>query len=232
MIVLGALSVLCGLYFAWWSGNFDATSAGLPPEMQRQFQQQVELTEKQAGGLKFRTIILVMGIIPLAVGAVLGGLGFYVRGGSLGFIITGAVVVAGVLLVTGIALLAGVVQSAAMGGPVFAAAAICIYGVPFAMTLLLMVWLVQAARAASHVAMARRQYQAQLWQYQQSQQAYLQQGRPEAGGAPQPPPAGMGYHYPAPQQTPPGPSTGSPAPPPADPPSERTGPPDGTPPQG
>ena len=231
MIVVGALSVLCGLYFAWWSGNFDATSAGLPPEMQRQFQQQVELTERQAGGMKFRTIILVMGIVPLVVGAVLGGLGFYVRGGSLGTIITGIVIVAGVLLVTGIALLAGVVQSGAMGGPVFAAAAICIYGVPFALTLMLMVWLVQAARAASQVVMARRQYQAQMGQYQQYQQAYLQQGQapsqPPASSAP-PQPSWMGYHYPRPQPPAPGPTT----PPPADPPSERTGPPDGTPPQG
>lgn len=219
MIVLGALSVLCGLYMAWQSGSFDLSTAAATPELQRQMQQQIEAAEKQTG-VSFRTVMLVMGVIPLATGAVLGGLGFYVRGGSLGVVVTGTVVVGCMLLVTGVTLLLGVLQGAAVGGPAFAAAAACQCGIPFGMLILLMVWLIQAARSASRIAMARQQHQAQMWHYQQYQQAYLQQGQqatPQHPALPgQPPASGMGYHY-APPQAP-----GQPG--------ERKDPPDGTPP--
>lgn len=233
MIVVGALSVVCGLYIAWVSGNFDPSAAGGPPELQRQMQQQVEMFESQTG-FSFRSLMLVMGVVPLVAGALLGGLGFYVRGGSLGFIIAGAVVVGGMLLITGAMLLVGLLQSAAMGGPVVAAAMLCQCGVPFVLLSVLMVWLVQAARVASRISLARQQYQAQVWQYQQYQQAYLRQQNASLPPQPAPPP-GMGYHFPQPSASQP-PTSQPPSPPPGQPPVgpplERKDPPDGAPPAG
>ena len=221
MIVIGALSVLCGLWIAWQSSAFDPAAPGVPPEFQRQMQQQIETFESQSG-MSFRTLLLVMGVAPLAVGAVLGGLGLYVRGGSFGVVITAAILTGALLLVVGLVLLAGLLQSAAMGGAVVALGVACQCGVPFALLAVLMVWLVQAARAASQITLARQNYQAQMWHYQQYQQAYLQQGQPPQGY----PPESMGYGYPPPPPPP------APAPPPSGPPAESKDPPDGTSPQG
>lgn len=215
MIVIGALSVLCGLWIAWQSSAFDPTGPGLPPEFQRQMQQQVEAFESQTG-MSFRTLLLGMGVAPLAVGAVLGGLGFYVRNGSFGVVITAIILTGGLLLITGLVLLAGLLQSVAMGGAVVAVGVACQCGVPFALLALLMVWLVQTARAASRIALARQHYQAQMWHYQQYQQAYLQQSQHQQDQ----PPAGMGYSYPPPPQAhaPPPPSPERKDPPPSNPP--------------
>lgn len=206
MIVVGALSVLCGLYIAWQSG-FDASSAPTP-ELQRQMQQQIETVEQQTG-VSFRTVMLIMGIGPLVAGALLGGLGFYVRGGSFAFVIAGAVVVGGMLVITGLTLLIGLLSSAAMGGPVVALVFACQCGVPFAMLSVLMVWLVQAARNGARIATARQQYQAQLWQYQQYRQAYLQNPQQQQTQPGRPPTTGMGYHGPPPAPLPPQPGSSS-----------------------
>ena len=226
MIVVGALSVLCGLWMAWQSNNFDPAAPGVPSELQRQMQQQVEMFETQTG-MAFRTLMLAVAFVPLAVGAVLGGLGFYVRGGSFGVVITALVLTGVLLLITAVLLLGGVLQGAAMGGPVFAAGMLCQCGVPFVLLVLLTVWLVQAARGASRLASARQQHQAQAWQHQQYQQAYLRQTQQQ--GPQGPPPAGMGYSFPPPVQPPQQPP---PPPPPAPqrPPESGTGPGDAPPP--
>jgi hypothetical protein len=71
--------------------------------------------------------------------------------------------------------------------------------------------------------MAKKQYEAQLWQYEQYQQAYLQRPPQGQGGpAPQQPPQGLGYGY-----TPPAPTA-----PPPEAPGEQKEPPDAAPPQG
>jgi len=226
MIVVGVLFVLFGLcmgVFSWMIRQPGFTSSPEFAQAQEHFRQ----AEIQSG-MSVETMLLVSGIVPLALGALFGGLGFFVRGGGFGAIITGIVASAGLLLLLGLGTLGTLVASAANPSNL---AGVCVYLVPFGLVLLLLVWLIQAARAASRVAAARQQHQAQAWQYQQYQQAYLQQGQapsqPPASSAP-PQPSWMGYHYPRPQPPAPGPTT----PPPADPPSERTGPPDGTPPQG
>jgi hypothetical protein len=224
MIVVGAMSVLCGLFLAWQARDFDASSAATP-ELRKQMEQQIELVESQTGA-SFQTLMFVAAFVPLAVGALVGGVGFFVRGGSLASVIIGAILVGGLVLVTGLVLIAGLIQGA-VAGPVVAIASLCIYGLPLALLGLLFVWLLQAARAASRVALARQQYQAQLWQYQQYQQAYLQQGQQTQA----PPSQGMGYHAVPPQQTPTPTNTASP-PPPADSSSERKDPPDGAAPEG
>lgn len=199
MIVIGALAVLCGLYVAWQSRNIDSGELYATPELQRQMQQNIDLFESQTG-MAFRTLMLVMAFVPLAVGAVLGAMGFYVRGGSFGFIVASSILTGLMLLATGAGLVLGALQGAMMGGPLVASAAVCQCGVPFALLSVLMYWLVRAMRGASRLALAHRNYQAQLWQYQQYQQAYLQNPPPQ-----QAPPTGMGYSHPP--QAPPSPET-------------------------
>ena len=221
MIVVGALSVGCGLCTAYHARNFDPGQAGASPEVQQQLQQQISLFETQTG-MSFQNVLAAMGIIPLVIGAVVGAVGFYVRTGSFGWTVAATVITAGLLLITLGVLLVGLIQGAA-AGPVFALAATCIYGAPATLLALLMGWLVQAIRAGSHVEAARQRYQAQLWQYQQYQQAYLQQAQQSQ------PPAGMGYHYPMPpalQQPAPG-VPPPPPPPPAAEAAEPKEPPDG-----
>ena len=159
----------------------------------------------------------------LGVGALFAGMGFFVRGGGLVAVILAIALTSALELFFGVTILMGVIQAAA-GNPT-ATAGICVYLLPFALLVLLLVWLVQAVRNASRVAIARQQHQAQLWQYQQYQQAYLQQMQQNA------PPGGMGYYYPsqqAPAQQPPSQQ----ASPPQDLPPERKDPPDAPPAQG
>ena len=217
MIFIGVLSVACGLCIAYQARNFDPTQAAPSPELARQMEQQVAMFESQTG-MNFQKFMAAMGIIPLAVGAVIGAMGFYVRGGSFGWIIAACVLVGMLLLATGLVFLVGLLQGLAAGALVGIAAA-CVYGVPFLLLALLLVWLIQAARVSSRIAQARQQYQAQMWQYQQYQQAYLQESQ-------QPQPPGMGYHYPAPPPAPP------PAATPPPPPPEHKDPPDAAAPQG
>jgi hypothetical protein len=218
MTVVGALFVLCGLgmgAISWMARQQEFLSGPEFAQAREQFRQ----AEMQSG-LPIETMLLIMGVIPLAVGALFGGLGFFVRGGGFGAVVTGIVASSGVLLLLGLMILGTLVAAAANPSNI---AGVCVYVVPFAIVLLLLVWLIQAARAASRVAAARQQYQAQVWQYQQYQQAYLQQSQSQ----PQQP--GMGYHYPPPPAPP------APAPPPAAPPPpspETKDPPDAAAPQG
>ena len=220
MIVTGVLCVACGLCTAYQARNFDPGAANLPPEVARQMEQQMTLFETQTG-MSFQKAMAAVGIVPLAVGAVIGGMGFFVRGGSFGWIIAASVLVGMLLLGAGLILLIGLIQGLS-AGPAFALAATCVYGVPFLLLALLLVWLIQAARASSRVALAKQQYQAQVWHYQQYQQAYLQQS-PQAQ---QPSSTGMGYHNPAPPPAPP------PAAPPPPAPPDQKDPPDAPPAQG
>jgi hypothetical protein len=222
-VTVGALAVLCGLFMAWQARDFDISQAAATPELQKQMEQQIELMESQTGAT-FQALMFALAFVPLAVGALVGGVGFFVRGGSLAGVITGAILVGGLVVWTALVLIAGLIQGA-VAGPLVAFASLCIYGLPLAMLGLLFLWLIQAARAASRVALARQQYQAQLWQYQQYQQAYLQQGQQSQ---PQPP-QGMGYHAVPPPQPPAAPA--APTSPPDTPPAENRQASDGGPPQ-
>lgn len=207
MIVVGVLFVLCGLGMGVFSWVIKQPGVMSSPEF-AQAQEHFRQAEAQSG-MAIETMLLIMGVVPLATGALFGGLGFFVRGGGFGAVVTGIVASSGVLLLLGLMILGTLLGAAANPS---SAAGVCVYVVPFGLVLLLLVWLIQAARAASRVAAARQQYQAQAWQYQQYQQAYLQQSPPQQ----QP---GMGYHYPPPPAPPA-------APPPAPPPPEQKDPPD------
>jgi hypothetical protein len=234
MIVLGVLSVACGLCLAFMGGMMDSPEMLQSPQYQ-QLQQQFQQIERETG-LTLQRFFVVMGIVPLAIGAILGALGFFVRGGGK-VAVMGSIVLVSILLV-GLALviLGGIIQALTIGGGPEFMIGICVYIIPLGLLLLLLVWLIQAARASSRVELARQQYQMQMWQYEQYQQAYLQQNLQQQGTVP--PPTGMGYGYPPAQQpaAPPGaaPSTppSSASPPPTDPFAERKDPSDGASPQG
>jgi hypothetical protein len=215
MIAVGVMAVVCGLFLAYRANESDLEQLAPTPEAQREAQQQIEWLESQTG-ISFHTLALIVAFVPLAIGALVGGVGFYVRGGSLGWTIAGMILVGVMALMTAVALLLGVIQGAA-GAPIVAVASVCQFGLPLALLVILFIWLVQAVRAASGVALARKQYEAQLWQYQHYQQAYLQHTQQR----PPPPQQGLGYGYPP-----------SPAPPPADASPDGKEPPDGASPPG
>ena len=195
MIGLGALAVLFGLASAWHASRFDPADLNIPPEAQREMVKQLEEVEKQTG-ISARRLMTVAAAVPLVLGAVLGGLGFFVRGGRFGPVVGGLVLVALASLLLGMATLVGVAQGAAMGGPALALAVLLVYGVPLALMVFLLLLLVRAARLSSGVDLARQQMQAQMLYYQQQQQAFLR-------ASPQPPAArGLGYHQYAPPKAP------------------------------
>ena len=215
MIVLGVLAVLFGLCLAFMGTMFDNpefTSSPQYAQMQQQFQQ----VERELG-IPVQRLFVIMGAVPLAIGAILGALGFGVRGGSRGVAIGAIVFVALLLALLGVVMLGGLVQLLASGGRPDMLLGMCVYGVPFVLLIFVTVWLVQAVRAAGAIEAAQRNYHAQMWQYQQQQQAYLRPGQPPAPSQPGPTPSGMGYHVPPPPQTP------------AAPPPEPKDPPDGPP---
>jgi hypothetical protein len=209
MIVMGALAVMFGLAVA-------VTGAVCLPELlQRpEFQpmrEQFDRAERESG-ISAQQIMVRTGAVPLAIGAVLGALGFVVRGGTKGAITASLVVVSITVVLQALMILVMLVQLTASGQAPQAILVACFYGVPLLPMLLILFWLVQAARAVPKVEWARQHYQSQLAQYQQYQQAYLQnaqQQQPPPGQqgtyqppAPQPPPSGMGYHISTPPITP------------------------------
>ena len=218
MIVLGVLYVFCGLCMAgmgWVMQQPDFTSQPQYAELQKTI-----ATVEQQAGVSMQTILFMMGLIPLIVGAVTGGLGFFVRGGGMVSVVLSVAVVGIQLLVLGLIIVMGTIQTVATDPS--QAIGVCFYIVPFVLLALTLFWLVQAARATTQVAAARQNYQAQLYQYQQYQDSYRQQTGQQQG-YPQVPPQqpGMGYQYPPPAQPP--------QQPPPQPPGDRT---DGPPPPG
>jgi len=224
MMIVGVLAVLAGLCVAYQANSFDPTDPRAIPDAQlrQQMQQQINTFETQLG-ISFRTLMLVFAAIPLLLGAVTGGVGLYVRNGGLASVVAGIVVVGLMLLGVGFALLAGLIQGMATG-PAVLVVSVCVYGVPFGLLVMLMLWLVQAARAAPRLAEARRRLEARQGQYEERQQAFRQEPGP---GYPQPPPpgqsnpnhragSGLGYSYPPPPTQPPQ-QPAPPAAPPAEP---------------
>jgi hypothetical protein len=209
MMIVGVLAVISGLCAAYWANNFDPTDpTAIPdPRMRQQMQQQINTFETQLG-ISFRTAMLFFAAVPLLLGAVTGGVGLYVRNGGLGPVIAGIVVVALMLIGVGFALLAGLIQGLA-AGPAMLVASVCVYGVPFGLLVMLMLWLVQAARAAPRLAEARRRLEARQGQYEERQQAFRQEPgpsyphQPPAQDPQQRPTSGLGYSYPPPPAPPP-----------------------------
>ena len=190
MIGLGAIAVLFGLASAWNASRFDPAAMGVTPDVQREMVRQIEDFETKTG-ISARTVMMVAAGLTLAGGAVLGTLGFFVRGGGFRSIVASLVLVGLAALVLAFATLVGLAQGV-MASPVIAAAALLTYGVPLALMLLLLSWLVRAVRLSSKVDLARQQYQAQVTWYQRQQQQAFEQ--------PPPAPTGLGYHQYRPPQ--------------------------------
>lgn len=141
-----------------------------------------------------RMFAIVCGALTFLCGIVLVGLGVPVRRGNRPAVI-GALIISSLLtlLVGGfmlLALLGGIVQ------PMLLVAA-CVTLVPLVLFGLLVIWLIQALRAAGPNLQAQMQQQAAYWQYAQQQQAYQQsmydyqqqqhQQQPPAPSSDQPP---------------------------------------------
>lgn len=221
MIVLGVLFVCGGLCYAFMTMMLNSTQFIGTPEG-RELQQRMSELEGQAG-VSLHTAFIVFGAVLLAIGALLGALGVYVRGGRRGAVYASLAVNIVLVLVLGLFVLISVAGAATMGmPPAQMASALCVFGVPLLLLGLLLVWLVQAAKAAPQLEFARQQLQNQAWQHQQYQQAYQQPYQPPYPPSPPPapapppgappaappgaPPSGPtpgGYHqYPFPPQTP------------------------------
>jgi hypothetical protein len=173
LLALGACCVGVGALAPWDQ---------LPPESLAQMQQM----ESQAG-VSVSALMIVMGVLSGLPGLVLLVLGFFVRSGGLGSLITALVVTALMLLVLLAMLLNAIVHAASGGAGVVDAAA----GIGFVLLILaafglLLAWLIQAIRQSGKIAAARQAHQMQYWQAMQ-QQAYHQIPPPPAPAPPPPP---------------------------------------------
>jgi hypothetical protein len=191
MFVLGALSLLMG-----------ACSAGVGamiPQMLQQPDFAAALAQNpEISPQLLQTRCVGFGILSLVFGMALIVLGVFVRRGGPGPII-GAIVVTSLALLIVLLNTIGPIVSPRFGAQL--GGVICMGVVALALLVLLLVWLIQAARAAPHVRLYRAQYAAGYWQYQQ----------PYAAGPYAPPPP---MHPPFPTSPPTSPPPAPPAPPP------------------
>jgi len=177
LIVLGVLTLLLG-------GCLGAVGLGTEVADAEQFIRQIEA---QPGAQPFpiaaeQALVAVkwMAAIVLGAGVAMVLLGAVVRGGNRAGLVVSLILGAGLALLLGAALLASVV-AAAGGQPMALVGGACLYGLPFALVCLALVWLVQGLANAGKVDAARayvQQWQQQYaWQQQQQQQAYAAQLR-------------------------------------------------------
>jgi hypothetical protein len=177
MIVLGVLLLLMG-------GCIAAVGAALPsfrdqmPAEQRQVFDDLE----HRFNFSLQGVMVAMGIITLAIGLANIILGILVRKGGIGTVV-GSLVLTSISILFILLNIFGAVMQGANG-----AVGLCFWVVALALFVLLLVWLIQAARASSKIDLMQQQYQAQYSQYQQAWQQYGQTGYPQGYGYPQPPP--------------------------------------------
>lgn len=169
-----------------------------PPEQAAQAREQMRQLEAQGQqhGISLSTNLLISGLVIIAVGGTLGALAFGVRGGGQTAAVVAAVVTG---LILGLVLLQMLGAVLVGGGPGVMAA--CMMLVPGGLLVLLMVWLIQVARAAPQAASSHVPAQQGHWP---SQAHRAPPGAPptQAPGYPPPnwgaPPAGHGFQPPAP----------------------------------
>jgi hypothetical protein len=130
-----------------------------------------------------KTVGVVFSAVMLLVGMAMIVLGVLTRQNSSPAIVTGIILSSILALLAGVFVLVMLVTG--LTAPLMFGLA-CVLAIPLALLILNLFWLVQALRAVPQLRAMHAQYQAQFWQYQQSQQAYAQQ--PWYGGAPPPPP--------------------------------------------
>lgn len=178
MIVLGILMLLMG-------GCMGAVGVALPSLMGQMPPEQIKVfTDIEARfHISPGTLLLGFGIFMFVFGLVYIVMGFVVRGGGLGSVITSIVLTVLTVLYLVLNLITSLFEGA--GG----AGGACVSVLALAMFGLLLVWLIQAARASTRIRGMQSQYQQQYMQYQQMMQQYGQQ-------------AGYGYGYPPPPAPP------------------------------
>jgi hypothetical protein len=181
MFIVGGLFLLCG---ACMAGVSYVPMDQLAPEQAVQFSQ-LESQIRGQTGFGLMQLVFGMGLVLLIPGLLYLVLGFLVRGGGLGSVITSIVITSLVLLLMVVQLVTGIAQVArdptnSLG--------LCFVFVPLILVSLLMYFLIGAVRAAPQVRSMRDQQAAQYWQYQQNQQQYGQPGYGYTQPSPMPPP--------------------------------------------
>jgi TM2 domain-containing membrane protein YozV len=124
---------------------------------------------------RMQAVLVGSGILCALFSVILGLLGFFVRKGGKGAIITSIGLSSIAIALLALWSLAGVAQGE-LGA--------CILVIPLALFVLLVVWLVQAVRASGSVQAMQNQYMQQYWQHLYQQQMYSQQQPYPPGGTP------------------------------------------------
>jgi len=201
MFILAALSMACGLLV----GIVAVTTPWrqLPPELAKTVQRMESEYQMPA-----KTAFLTFAVLSVLPSLLLATCGWYVRKGSKGATYTSIALAGLMLLFVGLNLLAGLAQSArspqGVAGVLPVMCAAVVLGAAF---VLLLNWLIQAARNVAPLRAAQAQYQSQYWHYMRQQQQYAQPSgigyvTPPASPSSQTPPTTP----PADDQTPPAPS--------------------------
>lgn len=180
MLVFGGLGLVCGLCLG--------LVAAMVPMDELIAKSGLQLPSTAGLGMSaeqlLRGLYIVVAVLSVIASLMFLVLGVFVMRGSGGAIITSLVLCILVILALGLNLLGSGFQLMMSPGPAELLGAAFIL-IPMSLQVLLLVWLIQAMRAATQLKALQMQYQAQYWQYQQQQQMYGQQG----GYAAPPPPA-------------------------------------------
>ncbi|HLL88093.1 MAG TPA: hypothetical protein VK324_02205 [Tepidisphaeraceae bacterium] len=186
----GVLSIVLGV-LALLAGTCLGAVAFVPlDQMDAQTQRQFDRiqAELDRAGVTFQAMFLMMGLLAAAPGVALIVVGFLVRRGTRGVVVTALIMTGLLLLLIASATIAAVVEVAR--NPT-AAIGLVVYLVPLGLLALQLVWLVQALRNTSLVAARRQQLAAAYWQ-----QPPYGPATPYPGGYGQP--YGHGYGPPPP----------------------------------
>lgn len=195
MFLIGGFLLLGGLCMGVAGALFDQ----FPAEQREEIDKKLE-----AQGLDFKTQAVTMAVVMGTPGLALFVLAFFVRRGGFGSAVTAMVVASILAMLAGLSLVGNGLQ-AVSGNSSAALEACMMLGLLSALTLLI-IFLVQALRAASQAAVMRSHFQQPMWPY-----------------AGQPPMHPQGFYPPPMPMSPPA------SPPNYPPPQDQRKPPDGGP---
>jgi hypothetical protein len=164
--VLGGLTLACGVCVGavFWTADLNEAIARTGISV-----------ERMTGGGSvedLRRAYTVLGVGCVALGVALLVLALFVRRANAAATITSVVLCVLILMFLGVNIIGAVLLAA--GNAAVAVFTIAMLALPIGLFGLNVTWLIAAARNASQVAAAQRQYQAQFYFYQQQQQAYGQ----------------------------------------------------------
>jgi hypothetical protein len=190
MIVLGALTLLCGacLGIASWGLSLPEAASRMTPEQARKMQ----MIEEQLH-ISPSALLAGMAIVALVMSVVYIVMGVITRNGGFVSVVSSIVLVSITIAIAAFLGLSSVLQAELVSA--------CVCGIGVALFVLLLVWLIQAARAAGKITSMQQQYQQQYAQYQQMQQQYGNAGYGQQQyGYGYPPPPAPGTQAQPPQQ--------------------------------